>query len=298
LSGNSTKRAVDWRAGSLGEERRVETSAGTLTYREAGAGPPLVLVHGFLANANIWRKVVPRLAERFRCLAVDWPLGSHYVPMRSGADLSPSGVAALVSEFLDRLDLHEVTLLGNDSGGGYAQIVAATGDARIGALVLNSCETPGSRWPPKGFGYLERSARIPGGLTAVVQGLRLPPAWRSPIAYGLLTKRPIEAGVMWSFLDPFFGSADIRRDARKVLSNVGRAPHELAAERLIAEWERPVHLVWAAEDRVFPIERARRYAAALPDAQVSAIPDSYTYVAEDNPLALADALVGIPAAAS
>jgi pimeloyl-ACP methyl ester carboxylesterase len=284
-------RPIHWRAEALGDERHVATSVGTLAYRERGAGPPLVFVHGFLANANTWRKVVPRLAEHFRCLAVDWPLGSHYLPVQPSADLSPPGIAALISDFCERLELDDVILLGNDSGGAYSQMVAATGNERIAALVLNSCETPGSRWPPKGFGHLKRSGRIPGGLTFIVQGLRLPRSWRSPIAYGLLAKRPIEDRVMWSFLDPFFSSATIRRDARRVISSVGPAYHERAAEALIAEWERPVHFVWAADDPVFPIERARTYAAALAETTFAAVADSYTYVAEDNPVEMADTLV-------
>jgi pimeloyl-ACP methyl ester carboxylesterase len=286
-------RAVDWRAESLGEEQQVETSLGTLAYREAGEGPPLVFVHGFLANANAWRKVVPSLSEHFRCLSVDWPLGSHYLPLHPNADLRPPGIAALISEFLERLDLNDVILLGNDSGGAYSQMVAAAGEDRLAALVLNSCEVPGSRWPPKGFGHLKGSAQLRGGLTFIVQGLRLPRSWRSPIAYGLLAKRPIDDRVMWSFLDPFFRSAEIRRDARKVISGVGPAYHERAAETLIAEWERPVHFVWAADDRVFPIDQARTYAAALADATFTPIPDSYTYVAEDNPVQMAEALISM-----
>jgi pimeloyl-ACP methyl ester carboxylesterase len=279
-----------WRAAALGEEKRLETSAGTLAYREAGHGPPLVLVHGFLVNANLWRKVVPLLAPHFRCLAIDWPLGSHCLPARSSADLSPPGIAALIAEFLARMELEEVTLLGNDSGGAYAQMVAARGEERVSRLVLSSCETPGSRWPPTGFGHLKAAAQVPGGLTALVQPLRLPPAWRSRTAYGRLAKRPIDHDAMRSFVDPFLSSAAIRRDARKVVRDVGGAHHRLAAERLIGEWDRPVEFVWAAEDRVFPIDDARIYAAALPDARVAAIADSYTYVAEDNPAGMADAL--------
>jgi pimeloyl-ACP methyl ester carboxylesterase len=282
---------VDWRAPELGERREVMTSHGRLVYHEAGSGPPLVFVHGFLANANLWRKVIPKLAAHFRCLAVDWPLGSHFLPLRSDADLSPPGVSALIVDFIERLDLDDVTLLGNDSGGAYSQMVAATGHKRLGALVLNSCETPEDHWPPKGFGHLRRSAQMPTGLTILVQSLRLRRSWRSPIAYGLLAKRPIEDRVMWSFLDPFFTSGEIRRDARKVISSVGPRYHRTAAEALISQFERPVLFAWAEQDRVFPLRHAETYAAALANARVELIRDSYTYVAEDNPGQLAAALV-------
>ncbi|WP_199435198.1 alpha/beta fold hydrolase [Qaidamihabitans albus] len=73
----------------LGAAREVELPSGTVRYHDAGTGPVLVFVHGYLVNANVWRKVVPPLAGHFRCITPDWPLGSHTVPMRRDADLTP-----------------------------------------------------------------------------------------------------------------------------------------------------------------------------------------------------------------
>src|SRR5438270_13430431 len=103
---------VQWRSPDLGERKELETSAGTLVYHDAGAGQPLVFIHGFLSNANLWRKLIPALSAHFRCLAVDWPLGSHFVPLTDSVDLSPPGIAALIGEFLEKLDLTDVVLLG------------------------------------------------------------------------------------------------------------------------------------------------------------------------------------------
>ncbi|HKP92097.1 MAG TPA: alpha/beta hydrolase [Thermoleophilaceae bacterium] len=283
-------RPVDWRAQELGERRTVSTSAGPLVVHEAGAGRPLVFVHGFLANANIWRGLVPELRGRFRCVCPDWPLGSHFEPMREDADLSPPGIAALIRELLERLELDDAALVGNDSGGAYSQIAAAERPDRLGALVLCSCETPDDRWPPRGFGHLKRSARVPGGLTAIVQGLRVPALWRMPGAYGPLSKRPIEKQVMHSFLDPFFGSAAIRRDARRVIASVGPEHSRAAADRLRSDFDRPILLAWGADDVVFPLRHAEAYARSLPDARVEAVPDARTYVAHDNPAGLAAVL--------
>ena len=283
-------RRVDWRATELGERKEVETSHGRIVYHEAGTGQPLVLVHGFLANANIWRKLIPLLERNFRCFAVDWPFGSHYLPVRADADLSPPGISALIAGFIEKLELEDIVLMGNDSGGAYSQMVAATGNDRISSLVLNSCETPEDRWPPKGFGHLKGSAQITGGLNFMVQSLRLKPSWRSPIAYGLLAKRPIPDQVMWSFLDPFFQSSEIRRDARKVIRSVGPQYHRSAAETLISEWERPVVFAWGGEERVFPLTHARNYGSALAGSQLRVVRDSFTYVAEDDPEGLAGEL--------
>lgn len=286
-------RPLDWRAPELGGRRTVTTSAGPLVVHEAGAGRPLVFVHGFLANANLWRKLVSELRDRYRCVCPDWPLGSHYEPMRAGADLTPPGIASLILELLDLLELTDAALVGNDSGGAYSQIAAARAPGRLGALVLNSCETPDDSWPPRGFGHLKRSAQVPGGLTAIVQGLRVPALWRMPGAYGPLSKRPIEDRVMHSFLDPFLSSVAIRRDARKVIASVGREHSRAAAARLRAGAGPPVLLMWGAEDRVFPLRHAEAYARTLPDARVEAVPDARTYVAEDNPAGLARAIAQV-----
>lgn len=283
-------RAPDWRAPELGRPRTVTTSAGPLVVHESGAGRPLVFVHGFLANANIWRKLVPELRESFRCVCPDWPLGSHFRPLNEEADLTPPGIAALILELVERLELRDAVLVGNDSGGAYSQIAAGRAPERLGALVLNSCETPGDRWPPRGYGHLKRSAQVPGGLTAVVQGLRIPALWRMPGAYGPLSKRAIDERVMWSFLDPFLSDAAIRRDARRVIASVGPGHSRAAADRLRAGGGLPILLAWGAEDGVFPLRRAEAYARTLPDARLEAVPDARTYVAEDNPAGLAAAL--------
>jgi pimeloyl-ACP methyl ester carboxylesterase len=220
------------------------------------------------------------------------------LPVRTDADLSPPGIQVLIADLLERLELEEVVLMGNDSGGAYSQMVAAAENPRLAALVLNSCETPEDRWPPKGFGHLKGSAQVAGGLNLMVQSLRVKRSWRSPIAYGLLAKRPISDAVMWSFVDPFFQSGEIRRDARKVIRNVGPEYHRAAAETLISEFERPVVFAWGGDERVFPLAHARNYAPALANTQLRVVPDSFTYVSEDNPRGLAgklkDALKSLP----
>ena len=99
-------------------DKTVELSAGTIRYRDDGEGPPLVFVHGALVNGLLWRKVTPPLvAAGYRCIVPDWPLGGHLAPMNPDADLTFPGLARLVDEFLAALDLREVALVGNDTGG-------------------------------------------------------------------------------------------------------------------------------------------------------------------------------------
>ena len=279
-----------WRDPRLGPARTASLSAGTLAYHDVGDGPVLVFVHGYLVNANLWRGLVPLLSDRFRCITPDWPLGAHRIPLRADADLSPPGIARMITELLEALDLTDVTLVGNDSGGAYSQIAAAGRPERLGRLVLNSCETPWCSWPPGpgGFALLKAAAQHPATHRVLYQPLRAPATWRWRNTYGWLAKHPIDATVMRSYVRPVLTDSAIRRDGRKAIASV--SPRELrpAAERL----ERsplPVLCAWAADDRVFPLAHAQRYARAL-GAELHTIADSYTYTAEDQPRRTAEVL--------
>ena len=112
-------------SGYQGQQREVTTSSGIIRYHDVGDGPPIVFVHAVLLNGTVWRKVVRLLADRFRCLVPDWPMGGHAVPMDADADLSPPGLARVIVEFLDGLGIERATLVGNDTGGALCQLVAA-----------------------------------------------------------------------------------------------------------------------------------------------------------------------------
>ena len=156
---------------SLGTVNEVTLPQGTVRYRERGTGQPLVFVHGLLVNGDLWRKVVPELSKDFRCITPDWPLGSHELPLRADADLSPPGVAKIVADFIAALDLEDVTLIGNDTGGAICQLVVAEHPDRIGRLVLTSCDAL-DVFPPAMVGYLPIAARVPGGIWLLTQSLR------------------------------------------------------------------------------------------------------------------------------
>src|SRR3954466_3477153 len=112
------------------QPQTITIPAGPIRYREQGNGPPIVFLHGIVANGVLWRRVVPRLAADRRCIVPDWPLGSHELGLNSGADLSLPGLADIVGDFLDALDLEGVTLVANDTGGAIAQWVAVRRPAR------------------------------------------------------------------------------------------------------------------------------------------------------------------------
>jgi pimeloyl-ACP methyl ester carboxylesterase len=285
---------------SLGAVRTVQLPQGaTIRYRERGQGSPVVFVHGLLANANLWRDVVPGVAdEGFRCIAPDWPLGSHEIPMPATADLSPPGVARLIADFLAALELRDVTLVANDTGGALVQVLMAAGLAsgRIGRVVLTPSDSFERFFPPM-FSYLPPLARVPGTSWVLAQALRPRALHRLPLTFGWLSKRPIPPAVMDSFLLPSRTDPAIRRDLARFLRDVHKR-HTLAAVDGLRRFDKPVLLAWAAEDRLFPVSLAHRLVEVLPNARLTTIADCYTFVPEDQPAELVELItefLGSPA---
>jgi pimeloyl-ACP methyl ester carboxylesterase len=261
---------------------------GTIHYRDEGEGPTLVFIHGALVNGTLWDPVVERLAGRARCIVPDLPLGSHRTPVSPDADLAPTGLAQLIADFLAALELEDVTLVGNDTGGALCQFAAVRHPQRLGGLVLTNCDAF-DNFPPKAFRGLVLAARA-HLLTAYLQVLRVRPLRRLPIAYGWLTKRPVPDDVLEGWVRPFLTDAGVRRDTRRFLAAVDPALLLDNAARL-GEFDRPVLLAWAPEDRFFPVTHAHRLAALFPDARVQEIADARTFISWDQPDRLAE-LIG------
>jgi pimeloyl-ACP methyl ester carboxylesterase len=279
---------------TLGQEKRVRLPQGEVRYFERGAGKPVVFVHGLLVNAQLWRSVVPGVAEAgFRCIAPDWPLGSHGTPMAPDADLTPPGQAKLIADFLVALDLHEVTLVANDTGGALTQILMASHPERVARVVLTPSDSFERFFPPM-FRFLPVLARVPGTMLVLAAALRIRSAHRLPMMFGWLSKRPIAPEAVAHYVDPAWRSVGIRRDLRKFLAGV-HSRHTLAAAQSLRDFAKPVLLAWAPEDRLFPISLAHRLAERLPKATVVEIADSYTFIPEDQPAELVKHIVAFMA---
>jgi pimeloyl-ACP methyl ester carboxylesterase len=266
----------------LGQEHRVTLGQGEVRYFERGEGRPIVFVHGVLTNADLWRAVVPGLADAgFRCLAPDLPLGSHDLPMRPDADLSPTGNADLIADFLAALDLRDVILVANDTGGALTQIMLARRPERVDRIVLLPSDCFEYFFPPI-FKPLPRLARLPGMMWVLSKQLRVRALHRLPMLFGWVTKRPLPPEIVESYLWPLGRSAGVRRDLRKLLRDV-HPRHTLAAAEKLRTFDRPVLLLWGSEEKLFPIRLARRLAEVLPNARLVEVPDTYTFISEDRP---------------
>jgi pimeloyl-ACP methyl ester carboxylesterase len=279
-----------WRSPELGPASEVDVPGAKLRYHETGSGPPLVFVHGLLANPNLWRKVIGRLSKDYRCVALELPLGAHAIPAPD-ADLTPPGLANLIADAIERLDLDDVTLVGNDTGGALCQLVVTQRRDRIERLVLTSCDAF-ENFPPPLFKWVLMPGQLPGpGVPLLFAPLRLRPLRRLPIAFGWLTKRPIDSEQAEdSYVYPALTDSAIRRDLRRVLKGVD-PKHTLDAAEKLHRFDRPTLIAWSADDRVFPPAHGERLAALFPNARLEWVEDSYSFSPEDNPERLAE-LVG------
>ena len=264
----------------------VSLSAGTVRYRDTGSGPHVLFVHGLLVNGLLWRKVVPGVEGSARCIVPDWPLGAHAPAMNDGADLSPRGVARLIGEFMEKLDLHDVTVVGNDTGGALVQMLVNERPERVGRIVLTPCDSFDNFLPPM-FKGLQAAAKVPGGLTAAVQSLRLRPARRLPLAFGWLIKNGVDHDVYDEILGCYFADRGVRRDTRRFVNAISKRDTLEAAEKL-PSFDRPALVAWAREDKVFPFAHAERLVELLPQGRLEVIGDSYSFVPEDQPDRLAE----------
>jgi pimeloyl-ACP methyl ester carboxylesterase len=268
-------------------DRTVRLSAGTIRYVDRGTGRPVVFVHGFLTNGTLWRKVVPQLAGAgFRCIAPDWPLGSHTIAMDPAADLSPPALADLIDEFLASLDLTDVVLVGNDTGGALAQMLAARRPDRLGMLVLTPCDAF-RNWPAwwskplRPIGYSDRAMKIVGST------LRRRNVQRLPLVYGWVVKRHPPADIMRGWIEPGLRDAGVRRDFGKAF-RATRVSQTLEAARGLRNFGKPALVVWQTERTlIYPLRHGRRLAELL-RAPLELVDDSYVYVPEDRPERLAE----------
>jgi pimeloyl-ACP methyl ester carboxylesterase len=265
--------------------QRVDVSAGPIEYEDTGGdGPVLVLLHGVAMDGNVFDPVVADLRADHRCIVPTLPLGAHRLPMRADADLTLRGFGRIVAELLERLDLRDATLVQND----HAAAIAAAGEwpARIGRLVLSSCEAF-ENYPPGLPGKnLALMSRIPGALNVAMQGMRFRALRRLPVAIGWLTKRPLPHELTDAWFEPIRTNPAIRRDLARYARTAKKQVMVDATARL-RSFDRPTLVIWTPEDRIMPPDHGRRLAELLPNARLVEVADSYTLIQRDQPVEFA-----------
>jgi pimeloyl-ACP methyl ester carboxylesterase len=263
------------------QQQEVRLEQGVIRYRELGTGEVIVFVHGLLANSFLWEHTADALAKDFRVIAPDWPLGSNAVPLDDGADTSPVALAKLIADFLAALELGDVTLVGNDTGGAICQLVIANRPERIGRVVLTPCDAY-ENFPPPIFAPTMAALKSPAVVRVLGTLMRPRFIQRSPLAYGLLTKRPIANDVMDSFLGPVRTNKRVRRQMSQTVRAIDKRQLLDAAARF-KEFDKPVLIAWAPKDIFFKFRFAERLANDFPNARLERIEDARTFVSLDQP---------------
>jgi pimeloyl-ACP methyl ester carboxylesterase len=269
------------------ECHRLDTRLGALAWRETGAGPPLVFFAGALANGDLWRDVVAALADRYRCIAIDLPLGAHPWPLAEGADRSAVSLARLLPDCLELLDVEDATVVANDTAGGLLLLALGTGHpalARVGRLVLTNCESY-DQFPPdalkKASAISRRAPRVARAAVRLTAGGRR--------GLDKVTARGLDGERAESFFGPVGRDPRIAGDL--VAAMAGFRPELLLdAAAAIPRFDRPVLLAWGDACEFFPLAHAQRLAADFPDATLVPMPGARTWVPVDDPAALAEAI--------
>lgn len=265
--------------------QEVSLPQGTVRYADQGAGPVLVFLHGLLANSLLWSSVISHLHSHFRCLAPDLPLGAHELALHQDADLSPSGVAQLVADFLAALDLHDVTLIGNDTGGAICQLVIAHHPERISRLVLTNCDAFEHFFPPL-VSPFQYGAQILGIQFANLLAWMLRARSAQRLFMATLTHRRLKQEELDAFFYPLLHLSFVRRDLTRFLQAVSRRS-TLQAAQTFSRFAHPVLLVWGKDDPFFSSRLAIRLQQAFQDARLIHLSHARAFVPLDQPEALA-----------
>jgi pimeloyl-ACP methyl ester carboxylesterase len=269
-------------------EKIIELEGRQIMYDVTGEGPPIVFVHGVWATGGVWYSVIDRLAARFRCINVHLPLGVHRYPSPPAVDHSPQALAKVIAGLLVALDLRDVTLVGNDTGGALCQLVISKHPDRIGRLVLTNCDAF-EMFPPPILEPLYAIARFPFLWTAFAQLGRLALFRRR--FFATVARTPPDPVLLEMLMKRFASVSGVREDLRKTI--LGIHPNvTLEAAKSFASFQREVLVVWGTDDRFFPVSLGQRLAAAFPRAELELVDNARLFVSVDAPDAVAMAIAG------
>jgi len=271
---------------------QVALKQATIDYRIVGPDdsphPPVLFVHGILVDHRLWDRVAEGLARQgFRCILPDWPLGSHTVPVNDGTELSPLTVAAMIVDFITELRLSDVTLVGNDTGGGLCQFVIDAHPNAVGRLVLTNCDAF-DKFPPFPFPIVFALLRGPASIKFLAGQMRVAALRHSPFGYGLLVTDP-DPHLTNSWLDPCRRDSRICRDLAMLLRNVAKTDLTEVSTRF-PQFTKPVTLVWGQADRCFKPSLGRRMAELFPNSSLIEVAGAKTFVSLDDPEAVIEAI--------
>ena len=244
-------------------KKSIETRSGRIAYVENGTGPIALFVHGVLLNGHLWRHQLEALSDIRRCVAIDL-LAHGDTEINGEQDVSVTANAQMIGEFLDALRIEQADLIGNDSGGGIAQIFAASHPDRVRSLTLTDCDAH-DNWPPDAFRpFLEMVAA--GGLHRTLEAMLADKGvYRSAGALGPAYEHPdrVADATIEAYLRPFLRTEGRLRDLERFLLAFD-CKHTLAIERSLRTFKAPTLIVWGTDDVYFDVRWSNWLADTIP----------------------------------
>ena len=245
------------------KKRTVQTRSGQISYTEQGSGPVALFVHGVSLNGYLWRHQLQHLSDIRRCVALDL-LAHGDTQIAPDQDVSVTANAQMLGEFLDALGIAQVDLVGNDSGGGIAQIFAATESQRVRSLTLTNCDAH-DNWPPEAFKpVLAMSAA--GGLRGALEAMLADKnVYRAEQALGLAYENPqrVSNETIDIYLQPHVRSAQRTRDMERFLAGFDPV-HTLRIEHGLRSLQAPTLVAWGTDDIYFDVRWSKWLADTIP----------------------------------
>src|SRR6201993_5214612 len=244
----------------------VETPSGRISYASAGSGPVALFVHGVVLNKHLWRHQLADLSDIRHCIAVDL-LGHGDTETAPQRDVSVTANAKMLKEVLDALKIDQIDLVGNDSGGGIAQIFAALNPELVRTLTLTNCDTH-DNWPPEAFQPFVDMVKA-GGLRDTLDAMLADKTiFRSPGALGPAYEQPetVTDEDIETYLRPLVRSEQRTRDLQRFVVAFDNK-HTRLIEPQLRKLQAPTLIVWGTDDVYFPVKWAHWLAETIPGAK-------------------------------
>ena len=244
---------------------QVHTRSGPASCIDTGGpGRAALFVHGPGTSSYLWRNVIGQLDGQRRCVAFDLPLHGQ-TPAAADQDFSLPGLARFLADGCDALELTDIDLVSNDTGGAISQVFAVGHPERLHTLTLTNCEAH-DNLPPKALLPAVLLARM--GLFARIAPrlVRDIPQARKRVygsGYQDVTSLPDEVVRAW--LEPLFGTAESARQFQRLMTSL-HARDLLAVEPALARLQVPTLIVWGTGDKFFRLKWAYWLRDTIPGA--------------------------------
>jgi pimeloyl-ACP methyl ester carboxylesterase len=241
----------------------VSTPYGEVAYAQAGAGPPALFVHGVFLNGYLWRHVIDGVSDLRRCIAIDL-LGHGETRTSADADMSFDTQAAMLEAVCVALDVAQVDVVANDSGGGIAQIFAARRPERIRSLTLTNCDVH-DNWPPPALEPLLAAAKG-GKLGDLGRAMLADAAFaRQSLAVGYEHPERLSAETIRIYLEPLFRNPEAASLFAQMFVKMDNR-QTTAIEPGLRALGAPTLIVWGDGDIFFDVKWAHWLKATIPRA--------------------------------